>query len=287
MRVKILGSGGCVALPLPCCACEVCSEARQRGVPYSRSGCSVFIEDINTLIDTPEDIAQSLNREAVQKVENILYSHWDPDHTLGMRVIENLKLNWFDYHKGIEPEEKITVIGLGEVIKDIKAIKNKFGSYLEYYESMNLIKTIEKNIGEAFYIDNIKVTIVAVDADGVASVFILEDGEKKLVYAPCDVKPFPVKEKAIYGADALIIGNTIPDEPLKNGEVLGDTHEIKNILFTMEEIVEIKNEYNINEVIITHLEEDWGKSYDDYLLLEEKYKSDNIKFAYDGMTIKL
>ena len=43
--------------------------------------------------------------------------------------------------------------------------------------------------------------------------------------------------------------------------------------------------YNIKEVIITHLEEDWGKSYDDYKELEKRYQG--IRFAYDGMDVAL
>ena len=34
---------------------------------------------------------------------------------------------------------------------------------------------------------------------------------------------------------------------------------------------------------MTHLEEDWGKSFDDYKQLEEVYP--NVRFAYDGMEI--
>ena len=44
-------------------------------------------------------------------------------------------------------------------------------------------------------------------------------------------------------------------------------------------------EYNIKKVVITHLEEDWGKSYDDYLKLENEYEG--IVFAYDGMTLEV
>lgn len=53
----------------------------------------------------------------------------------------------------------------------------------------------------------------------------------------------------------------------------------------MSEIEELKTKYNIKRVIITHLEEDWGKSYDDYLKLEKQYN--NTTFAYDGMTFEL
>ncbi len=60
---------------------------------------------------------------------------------------------------------------------------------------------------------------------------------------------------------------------------------LREELFVMDEIVDLKNKYNIKKVIMTHLEEDWGKSYDDYLELQNHYE--DISFAYDGMVIKL
>ncbi|MCX0379225.1 hypothetical protein LI055_06255 [Clostridium perfringens] len=47
----------------------------------------------------------------------------------------------------------------------------------------------------------------------------------------------------------------------------------------------MKNKYNIKRVIIIHLEEDWGKSYDDYVELEKELAG--IKFTYDGMKIEI
>lgn len=69
------------------------------------------------------------------------------------------------------------------------------------------------------------------------------------------------------------------------GEVLKDGFILKDELFTISDIEELKNKYNIKRVIITHLEEDWGKSYDDYVELEKGL--DGIEFAYDGMKIEI
>lgn len=91
MRLKIIGSGGCVSTPRPLCQCNICIEAREKGFPYARCGCSLYIEDANILIDTPEDIADALNHADIKEVEYILYSHIDPDHTMGMRVIVEIK----------------------------------------------------------------------------------------------------------------------------------------------------------------------------------------------------
>lgn len=72
---------------------------------------------------------------------------------------------------------------------------------------------------------------------------------------------------------------------LKDGFVLEKDNSLRQELFSMKEIEDIKNKYNIKKVIVTHLEEDWGKSYDDYIKLQKEY--DNIFFAYDGMNIDL
>jgi len=78
MKFTVLGSGGCVALPKPLCQCNVCKEAREKGKPYSRYGCSLFIHDINLLIDTPEDIVHSLNYFNMTSIDSVIFSHMDP-----------------------------------------------------------------------------------------------------------------------------------------------------------------------------------------------------------------
>ena len=41
MKIRIIGSGGCVSTPRPCCNCPICVEAREKGFPYARTGCSL------------------------------------------------------------------------------------------------------------------------------------------------------------------------------------------------------------------------------------------------------
>ncbi len=79
--------------------------------------------------------------------------------------------------------------------------------------------------------------------------------------------------------------NTIVGDILKDGFVLEEGNPLRNELFTLDEIDAIRRQYHINKVIITHLEEDWGKSYDDYRALEKEL--DAISFAYDGLRIRL
>ena len=278
MRFKIIGSGGCVALPKPLCSCSICEEARIKGAPFSRYGCSIFLEDISLLVDTPEDIVHAINHSNIKNIDSVLFSHVDPDHTLGMRVFEQLRLNWLEVSEGKECNKPINVYAMESVMSDMNSIKFKFGSYLDYYENTrNLIKreTIDKSI----FIDRIKISCIKVNH---ATIFVFEENNKKVIYAPCDVKPLP-NDDIFNNADVLIIGSTIVGNVLKGGFVLKDDNPLRNDFFTMDEIEDIKRKYNIAKVVITHLEEDWGKSYNDYLKLECQYNG--IQFAYDGMEI--
>lgn len=281
MNIVILGSGGCVSTPRACCNCRVCVEARQKGVPYARTGCSLFIEDANILIDTPEDINDALNHADIQKVEHIVYSHCDPDHTMGMRVIEQLKMDWLAGSVGRKQEDPIEVASLPVILEDVKQQGTKYGSVLAYYEAKGLIHT---NAIRTFRKESLLIELIPVDAGEHVTIFVISSQGRKVIYAPCDVKPFPESEK-FQNADILIIGNTIVGDLLKDGFVLEEDNPLREELFTLDEIDDIRRQYGIKEVIITHLEEDWGKSYDDYKKLEGELKS--IRFAYDGMEIRL
>lgn len=280
MKFEIIGSGGCVALPKPLCKCQICEEARLKGRPYSRYGCSIYLHDLELLIDTPEDICHAINHSSIKEIKKVLFSHMDPDHTLGFRVFEQLRLDWLSISEGNECENPITVLAIPNVMDDLNAIHSVYGSYLDYYEKIRQLIN-RQIIHKSILMDNIKLTCLPV---GRATVFVFEEGNKKIIYAPCDVKPFP-EHPIINNADILIIGNTVIGDKLKNEFILEIDNPLREELFTMEEIIELKDKYYINKVILTHLEEDWGKSYDDYKALEKSYN--NIQFAYDGMVIEL
>jgi phosphoribosyl 1,2-cyclic phosphate phosphodiesterase len=86
VQVEVLGSGGASTIPRPQCACRVCIEARAKGIPYARSGPSVFVHGPDVLVDTPEEARLQLDRSRVTNIAAALYSHWHPDHTAGRRV---------------------------------------------------------------------------------------------------------------------------------------------------------------------------------------------------------
>lgn len=197
-----------------------------------------------------------------------------------MRVFEQLRLNWNDISIGKECTNLIRVLAMEHVMQDLNCICSKYGSFLDYYEKIrNLIK--RQIVQDFICLGDIKISFIKV---GIATIFVFEQNGKKLIYAPCDVKPFP-HNNILNNADIMIIGNTFVGDVLKDDFVLEKDNSLRQELFSMKEIEDIKNKYNIKKVIVTHLEEDWGKSYDDYIKLQKEY--DNIFFAYDGMNIDL
>ena len=175
MKFKILGSGGAMPVPRPFCQCKLCNLARKNS-KYKRNSCSAFIEDINTLIDCPEDIGDSLNRENIKQVDNLFITHWHPDHTFGLRVL--LEAN-FDFIKN----KSLKYINIYIAKKVYEILKEKYPS-IEYYT--NVIKVAKiKFIEDGDKIKLKGITIDVVGYNGKNSdwyAFLLEKNNKKLLY---------------------------------------------------------------------------------------------------------
>ena len=274
MKLKIVGSGGMFLIPNPFCKCSVCQEARIKRGRYERLGPSLYIEDIGMLIDTPEDIAVACDRQGISRIEYLSISHKDPDHTRGMRIVEPLGYNCIA-GKGTP----IQFIAMPEVIDDINAWN---GDGLYYYQ--NILNCISINGTNYAKIGTIELHLVNNKTHrGNMTFYVISDGSKKAVYACCDVKPF-VPNELYYDADVLIIGLVSDDGILKDGSAL-DSAPFRDDMFTLDEMLELKRTYRIKRIVITHIDEYWGKSYAYYREFEKKL--DNVSFAYDGMEIVL
>jgi phosphoribosyl 1,2-cyclic phosphate phosphodiesterase len=95
MKLEFLGSGGNSPIPTPTCRCEVCAEARTEGIPYARRGNSMYLHDLNALIDAPEYAFSNLNRAGIDRLEYVFLTHWHPDHVNGLRVVQSRDLRSF------------------------------------------------------------------------------------------------------------------------------------------------------------------------------------------------
>jgi phosphoribosyl 1,2-cyclic phosphate phosphodiesterase len=282
MNWTILGSGGCMAIPKPLCQCETCREARDKGIPYSRSGPASFLHDIDLLIDTPGDIVTQLNRHSIDAVKYLTFTHLDPDHVEGFRVVEQITLDfrkWRAY-----PEKQINLILPELLVRPFRKLNSQYGSYLDFYSNRGFIKLIPFN--DKTRIDDVQITAIAIDRGTQTSfIFVFEKDGKKIIYAPCDIKPFPEERHEVINPDILIIQPGIFETKLKHDFEYPSDHISRKNLYTFEQTVNLANRLHAKKTVFIHLEEYWNRNYDDYCDIESEYK--NIQFAHDGLELSV
>jgi len=271
-----------MVVPKPLCQCRICREARKKGVPYTRAGSSAFLHNINLLIDTPSEIISLLNRSSIRRINYLIFSHLDPDHVEGFRVVEHIALDfrtWRAY-----PEKQICLLLPEQLRAGLKKLSSHYGPVIDFYQESGFLKL--KLFHDNIQIGNVRITAIPVDQGSqTAFVYVFENSASRVVYAPCDIKPFPEHRNEVRHADLLIIQPGIFEEGLKHGFKYPAKHISRKTLYTFEQTMELVTRLQAKKVVFVHLEEYWNRSYDDYYALTSK--DPRICFAYDGMQLKV
>jgi len=268
MEFVILGSGGAMPTPRPFCQCKICLEAR-KDPTKRRNSSSLFLKDINLLVDCGEDIASSLNRENIAQVDYLFITHWHPDHTFGMRAI--IEANW-DFRKSVAKHTIELIIPT----KVLKQLKEHFDCF-EYWENIQkIIKINEIDDGWSKEINGIKVTAIGyAGKESETFGYLFEEKGKKVLYSPCDTISF--KREDLVGLDLLITETGLFSEEMAAYEIL------------FPRLIERIKRMNPKKSLMTHIEEVelqiWGEEY--LQKMKEKYSDINFDFAFDGMKIKV
>lgn len=268
MKLTILGSGGATPTPRPYCQCTICRKARKFGEPFKRNSSSLFVNEINTVIDCGEDIADSFNRRNIKRVDNLFITHWHPDHTFGLR---HLLEPYFSFRKN-RAEKNVNIY----IPKNVfKILKEKFPC-IEYY--INIQKTGKLHLIEDR--DRIKIKdfyITAVGYTGKKSstfAYLIENLGKKLLYAPCDTIDFN-NYKKFNDLDLLI----------NECGIFSDVSSEISFNDLMQRLRDIKPK----KILLTHIEEEeinfWGEKY--LQKMKKVYSDIDFDFTYDGMKIKV
>jgi len=282
MKLTILGSGGCQVIPKPLCQCKVCAEARVKGAPYARSGPSAYLHDIGLLIDTPAEIAAQLNRCDIDRVDHLLFTHLDPDHVEGFRVVEHMALDFRSWNA--YPEKQVTLLTPKKMDGRLSKISSQYGPVIDYYLEKGFVRI--EPFGDKILIDDVQITAVPVDSGSqIVFIYVFDKNDRKVIYAPCDLKPFPEHRDEVRDADLLIIQPGMFETGLKHDFIYPDDHISRTTLYTFEQTMKIAKRIGAKKTIFVHLEEHSSRSYDDYRALEGKHP--NISFAYDGMTLEV
>lgn len=282
MKLIILGSGGSVSIPRPFCNCENCSKARKIGIPWARTGPSMFLEDESILFDTPEEIRIQIEREKIKKIKHVFYTHWHPDHTQGLRIFEHINFSYPD-----EPKKEPVNVYLPEnSILDFK----RYCYSLFFYENIGYIRINKVHDRVSIKVGSISITPLDFKRkDRIRYGYLIEQNGRRAVYATCSVFDIFLDE-CYQNLDLLLMeigwfGNTKETRAkLPNNHAWYDH-------ISFEENLEVIRKIRPKRTILVHIEGTRHLKNDsnhDFLLEQtKKYKDLNIDIAYDGMKIEL
>ena len=256
MNLVVTGSGGATRIPNATCSCPVCAEARVRGIPYKRLGQSLYCRDLFALFDTPEDINEAINARGINRIDSIFFTHWHPDHTAGLRVIEALHY--------AAPERKVDVYlppgGLDFAING--------NSILAWFAGQGYCAL--HDFASPIGIHGITVTPVTLE-NGYVNAFALDSCGKRIVHAPCHSRYLP-DDPVLRGADVLIAGMGKPGGAGEGRTSFDDTLRIMQTL-------------KPRRMILTHIEERWRVGHDELVDYVSRYPG--LEIAYDGMELSI
>ena len=127
-----------MVIPKPLCTCRICNEARMKGPPYERKGPAVFLHDEKILIDTPAEIITQLNNSSIKCIDYLMFTHSDPDHIEGFRVVEQITLDFRSWRA--YPEKQISLLVPNYLHDKIRSVSSSYGSLLDFYLDQGFIR---------------------------------------------------------------------------------------------------------------------------------------------------
>ncbi|WP_423744418.1 MBL fold metallo-hydrolase (plasmid) [Haladaptatus sp. SPP-AMP-3] len=287
MDLTLLGSGGNFPMPMPTCDCQVCCEAREKGVPYSRAGNATFVHDVNALVDAPESIWRMLNREAISDVKYIFVSHHHSDHVRGLRVVQALGRGGFPVADWENADPPTIVLS-----ENTYELFGQAHGILAEYENWGFAEFETLNDGETLALGDVEVTCFGWEIEpGEGTLifgFLFDDGASKTLVTPDETKFLDtarlpddidlwIRECGLFRTDPR--GNPILTDDLWEEET--------NLEITFEETVEQVQEVGAERTVLAEIEELFQRSHDDLRELEAEYEDLNLRFGYDGMGLSV
>lgn len=266
-------------MPRPGCLCDVCEEARKKG--FQRLGPSMFVHDKNILFDTPESILVQLQKAEIDKVDHIFYTHWHPDHTFGARVVEQMNTAWSEDMSWRQVAKNKTTVHMPGVIYG--EVMDRLGPFFEFWEHIGVVNVVRT--AEATEIDDLQVNQVIMRSrhrtETHVALYVIESEDCKVVYAPCDITPFP-ENRIFEDCDLMVLQTGWRGDEMARRAAKGPHYEI-----SMEEIGNIIDRYQPKKVVLTHIGDELGMTLADLEEMEKGFSGVWLRFAYDGMQIDI
>jgi phosphoribosyl 1,2-cyclic phosphate phosphodiesterase len=285
VRVEILGSGGATTTPRPGCACRVCVEARERGVPYARTGPCVFVHGPNLVFDTPEEAKLQLDRPTIGEIAGCFYSHWHPDHMMGRRVWETRNGDFLRWPPEAKRHRVTDVYLPQQVSADFREYLGGW-AHLEFMADRGYIRVHEVADGEEVAFADVTVRPFRLAADYVYA-FELRQGERRLLLAMDELVDWrPPAE--LRGCDLAVLPMGVCEhDPLTGERLIDEAHPILRYEATYDETLAMVDALDARRVVLMHVEEVFGLTHDDLQELGRRLRAGGrpVTFAWDGLEV--
>lgn len=276
MIIECLGTSGGVP--------TLYQSVSQHKDAQKRTGPGIFIHDLQLLIDTSEDIFQQLRQSKIYDIKYGIYSHWHPDHTMGMRIWETLN---FDFIHKIPKSKTTTVYITTQEVEDFKAYFARW-EYVQYLESLGVINLVIVDNDAEISFEDTTVEWIQL-AEQFAFGFYLTTNTKRIFIIPDEIKGFRPTEK-LKNVDVAILPfgsnevNPITNERIHPEGMLNALGEV-----TFDECVTIAKTINAKHTYFTHIEATESLTKAQIKQLEERLEEDGLKstIAFDGLKIQI
>jgi phosphoribosyl 1,2-cyclic phosphate phosphodiesterase len=273
MKISILGSGGVFPIPRPCCPCAICINARSKAMETWQTGPSMFVHGANILFDTPEEIRFQLLRSKIDSVEHVLLTHWHPDHTQGLRVIEQITRR--------RPEIMPVCVHMAKTQFEMLCTYGS-GNILKYYAEQGIVQMRWFEADTPIHFNEIEITPIFIERTKGYYFLVTDKNNKKLVYAPCEYHGLTVPE-FVSDIDTFIAHCLwFEDNRIGHEICFSDSED------SFETMLSHAQQMNAKHVYITHIEESFGSTVDELNRMAEVcYPQFDIHFAIDGTVIEI
>jgi phosphoribosyl 1,2-cyclic phosphate phosphodiesterase len=280
MKLVVLGSGGSQPTPKTGCDCRTCQAARleMRRDPKSRhvrTGPSLWLPEHGVLIDTPEESNAQLNLHAdgALNLAHVLWSHFHPDHTAGVRIVEFIA-RWGS--SGVPTH-------LPEDLEMSLLELNLF----QFAVQRHHLKIYRVRDREAFQLGDLSVTMLRHAGEMPMYSFLLEDANSRFLYNPDHVMTLDLTGLEHLECAIVQVG-LMPDgtQPF----ILPPDHPARKVLLPLETICENAAKLGWKKLFFTHLYETIRLFPEEYDALGQKLSDQyglEIGFSHDGMTLEL